>query len=92
MRKSLEATEMWFLRRMLRTPWAAGRPNKEVLQISGTKRELLTVIMKKQLGFLGHVLRRDGLESTCLLGMIEGKRVRGRQRLTYMDDSSSYQR
>ena len=41
--------------------------------------------MKRQLGFLGHVLRRDGLESTCVLGIIEGKRTRGRQRLTYMD-------
>ena len=85
MRKSLEATEMWFLRRMLRIPWTARRTNKEVLQMSGTKRELLTVIMKRQLGLLGHVLRRDGLRSTRLLGMIEGKSARGRQRLTYMD-------
>ena len=85
MRKSPEATEMWFLRRMLRIPWTARRTNKEVLQMSGTKRELLTVIMKRELGFLGHVLRRDGLESTCLLGMIEGKIARGRHRLTYMD-------
>ena len=83
-KKSLEATEAWFLRRMLRIPWIARRTNKEVLQISGTKRELLTAIMKIQLGFLGHVLRSYGLESTCVLGMIEGKRARGRHGLTYM--------
>ena len=72
---------MKFLRRILRIPWTPRRTNKEVLQMSGTQRKLLTVIMKRQLGFLGHVLRRDGLESTCLLGMIERKRARGRQRL-----------
>ena len=53
-RPRLEATEMWFLRRMLRILWTARRANKEVLLMSGTKRELLTVIMKRQLGILGH--------------------------------------
>ena len=46
MRKSLEATKIWFLWGMLRIPWTARRTNKEVLQMSGTKRELLTVIIK----------------------------------------------
>ena len=55
MRKRMEAKEMWFLRRMLRVLWAARRADKEVLKRSGRKRELLTVIMKRQLGFLGHV-------------------------------------
>ena len=39
---------------------------------------------ERELGLLGHVLRRDGLESTCPLGMIERKRALGRQRLTYI--------
>ena len=76
---------MWFLRRMLRIPWTARRANKEVLKMTGTKRELLTVIMKRQLELFGRVLRRDGLESICLLGMSDRKRARERQRLTYMD-------
>ena len=83
MRKSLEATEMWFLRRMLRIPWTARITNKEVLQMPGMKRELLTGIMKRQLGFLGHVGTEKGWPRKYLsfLGMIEMKRARRRQRL-----------
>ena len=51
--------------------WTARRTNKEVLQISDTKRELLAFIIKRQLGFLGHVLRRDGLQSTFPIIMLE---------------------
>ena len=43
------------------------------------------VIRRRQIGFLGHILRGSGLERECLLGMIEGRRARGRQRLKYMD-------
>ena len=83
--RRLEAAEVWFLRRMLRIPWVAKRTNQDVIQIAGTKRELITVIRKRHLGFLGHVLRQNGLENSCLLGMINGKRARGRQRHKYMD-------
>ena len=41
--------------------------------------------MEKTAGFLGHVLRRNGLENSCLVGMINEKRARGRQRHKYMD-------
>ena len=86
MKKRLEATEMWFIRRMMRIPWVARRTNQEVLQMAGMSRELITTVRRRQLGYLGHVLRRDGLEKDCLLGMIEGRRARGRQRMKYMDD------
>ena len=85
MRKRLEAAEMWFLRRMLRIPWTARRTNEEVLRRAGVRRELMTVIRRRQIGFVGHVVRGDGLEKDCLLGMIEGRRARGRQRLKFMD-------
>jgi hypothetical protein len=84
--KRLEAAEMWFIRRMMRVPWTARKTNEEVLQMAGVGRELLTVIRRRQLRYLGHILRGKGLEKECLLGMIEGKRERGRQRKTYMDD------
>lgn len=42
-------------------------------------------IRRRQLKFLGHVLRRRGLESDCLLGRVEGRRARGRQRIEFMD-------
>ena len=54
------------LRKILRIPWTARRANKEVLQMPGTKRRLQTVILKRQLMFLGHILRIDGLESGLL--------------------------
>ena len=53
--------------------------------MAGVKSELMTQIRKRQLGFLGHVVRGRGLESDCLLGMVEGRRARGRQRMKYMD-------
>ena len=85
MKKRLEAAEMWFIRRIMRIPWVARRTNQEVLQMAGTTRELMAIVKRRQLGYLGHVLRGDGLERDCLLGMIEGKRARGRQRMKYMD-------
>ena len=45
----------------------------------------MTVIMRRQIGFVGHILRGDGLKKDCLLGMIERRRARGRQRLKLMN-------
>ena len=85
MRRRLEATEMWLLRRMLRVPWTARRTNQHVLQMAGTSRRLMTTIRQRQLRHLGHVLRSRSLGKDCLLGMIEGTRARGRQRMKLMD-------
>ena len=85
MRSRLEAAEMWFYRRMLRIPWTARRTNQEVLRMAGVTRELMTVIRRRQIGFLGHILRGSRLEKDCLLGMVEGRRARGRQRTKYTD-------
>ena len=85
MRRKLEAAEMWFYRRMLRIPWTARVTNQEVLERMGVAREMMTVIRKRQLGFLGHILRSDGMESNCLMGMVEGRRARGRQRMKWTD-------
>jgi hypothetical protein len=45
--KSLEAAEMWFIKRMMRVPWTARKTNEEVLQMAGVGRELLTVIRRR---------------------------------------------
>uniref|UniRef100_A0A0P4W0B7 Reverse transcriptase domain-containing protein n=1 Tax=Scylla olivacea TaxID=85551 RepID=A0A0P4W0B7_SCYOL len=84
MKKRLDAAEMWFIRRIMRVPWVA-RTNLEELQMASTTRELMTTVKRRQLGYLGHVLKGDGLEKDCLLGMIEEKRAWGRQRMRYMD-------
>ena len=47
--------------------------------------ELLTIIRKRQLKYIGHVLRVLSLEKDCLLGMLEGSRARGRQKMKYMN-------
>ena len=76
---------MWFYRRMMRIPWTARVTNVEVLRRAGVGRCLVQKIRRRQLQFLGHIVRAEELESDCLLGRIDGTRARGRQRVTYMD-------
>ena len=85
MQKRLEAAEMWFLRRMMRVSWTARRTNAQVLEMARSERALMTTIRQRQVGYLGHILRSRSLGKDCLLGMIEGTRARGRQRMKYMD-------
>ena len=57
--------------------------NQEVLRKAGSKRNLLKTIRRQQLKFLGHTMRKEGLENLTLTGQTEGKRSQGWQRLTY---------
>ncbi|GFO13215.1 RNA-directed DNA polymerase from mobile element jockey [Plakobranchus ocellatus] len=57
----LEATEMWFLRRMLRIPWTTKKTNERVLNEANKRRSLVRTIRKRQAIFLGHVMRRGKL-------------------------------
>ena len=75
---------MWFIRRMMRVLWIERVKKQEVLWRASAGRELWPVVKRRQLRFLGHVLKGDGLKRNCLLGMIEGRRARGRQ-FKYMD-------
>ena len=83
LRRRVEAVEMWFLRRMLRIPWTARMTNERVLELAGVRRELMAEVRKRQLKVLGHMLRHDCLEKDVFLGKIEGRRDRGRQRITF---------
>ncbi|GFO35233.1 endonuclease-reverse transcriptase [Plakobranchus ocellatus] len=78
--KKLEATEMWFLRRMLRISWTAKKTNDTVLEEAHTTRLLISKIRKRQATFFSHVMRREKLENLVTTGMLEGKRSRGKQR------------
>ncbi|GFO38018.1 sperm-associated antigen 1 [Plakobranchus ocellatus] len=78
--KKLEATEMWFLRRMLRISWTAKKTNDTVLEEAHTTRLLISKIRKRQATFFGHVMRREKLENLVTTGMLERKRSRGKQR------------
>ena len=73
------------LRRLLRVPWTARRPNQSILKISpGCSLEGLMLKLKLQCS--GHLMARtDSLQKTLMLGKIEGGRKRGRQRMRWLD-------
>ena len=73
---------MWFLRRMMRISWTEKKSNEEVLLTAGTSRELTTTIRKRQMKFLGHSIKKNGIER---VGRINGKRDRRRHGLTYLE-------
>ena len=73
MMKRLEAAEMWFIRRILKIAWTERVTNKEVLERAGTSTEISNTILKRQLNFLGHVMREGEWENVILTGKIEGK-------------------
>ena len=82
-RKSLEATEMWFLRRMI--PRTARVNNDDCLEMANESRTLYTAIRRRQTKFFGHVMRRGALENIVTTGKINGRRGRGRPREMMLD-------
>ena len=88
--KKLKATEMWMLRRMLRISWTEHVSNEEVLGRANYNRRLLGIIRKRQLSFLGHAMRKEGIENLALTGKVCGKRGKGRPRLTFMRSLSAW--
>ena len=75
MKDRLKAAKIWFLWRMLRISWIEKKSNEEVLREAGVQRTLMKTIRQRQLAFLGHIMRRHGLENLEVTGRIEGKRV-----------------
>ncbi len=86
MEKRLEATEMWFLRRMMSVPWTARENNESILRRMKWKRCLMNTIRYRQLKFLGHIIRKGCLEHLVLSGKINGKKDKGRQRIKYLEN------
>ena len=64
---------------MIRIPWTDKVRNEEVLKRAGTGMKLILEIRTKQMRFLGHLMRKDGLENLALTGKLEGKRNKGRK-------------
>ena len=76
-----DAFELWCWRRLLRVPWTARRSN----QIS-PGHSLEGQMLKLKLQYIGHLMwRADSLEKSLMLGKIEGRRRRGRQRMRWLD-------
>ena len=81
----IDSFELWHWRRHLRVPWTARRSNQSILKISpGCSLEGL--MLKLKLQYFGHLMgRADSFEKTLMLGRIEGRRRRGRQRMRWLD-------
>ena len=85
-RRRTDAFELWCWRRLLRVPWTARRSNQSILKKISPGCSLDGVMLKLKLQYLGHLMRRvDSLEKTVMLGGIEGRRKRGRQRMRWLD-------
>ena len=69
---------------MLRISWKDRITNNEVYHRMGTSKALLGDIVRQQLSFLGHMLRKDELEKLVVTGVVDGKQARGRQRETFL--------
>ena len=82
----IDAIELWCWRRLLRVPWTASRFNQSILKEISPGCSLEGLMLKLKLQSYGHLMRRaDSLEKTLMLGKIEGRRKRGRQRVRWLD-------
>ena len=80
-----DAFQLWCWRRLLRVPWTARRLDQSILKEISAELEGLMLKLKCQ--YFGHLMwRTDSLEKTQMLGKIEGRKRRGRQRMRWLDD------
>ena len=82
----MDAFELWCWRRLLRVPWTPRRSNQSILKEISPEYSLEGLMLKLKLQYFGHLMRRaDSFEKTLMLGKIEGRRRRGRQRMRRLD-------
>ena len=82
----IDTFELWCWRRLLRVPWTARRSNRSILKEISPGCSLEGLRLKLKLQYSGHLVQRaDSLEKTLMLGKIEGRRRRGRQRMRWLD-------
>ena len=82
----IDAFELWCWRRLLRVPWTTRRSNQSILKEISPGCSLEGLMLKLKLQYFGHLMQRaDSFEKTLILGKIEGRRRRGRQRMSWLD-------
>ena len=70
----------------MRIPWTARRSNQSILKEISPEYSLEGLMLKLKLEYFGHLMRRtDSFKKTLMLGKIEGRRRRGRQRMRWLD-------
>ena len=84
--RRVDAFELWCWRRLLRVPWTSRRSNQSILKEISPGCSLEWLMLKLKLQYFGHLLwRADSFEKTLMLGKIEGRRRRERQRMRWLD-------
>ena len=84
--RRIHAFELWCWRGLLRAPWTARRSNQSLLKEISPGCSLEGLMLKLKLQHFGHFMQRaDSFEKTLMLGKIEGRRRRGRQRMRRLD-------
>ena len=85
-RQRTDAFELWCWRRLFRVPWTARRSNQSILKEISPGCSLKGLMLKLKLQYFGHLMgRADSFEKTLMLGRMEGRRRRGRQRMRLLD-------
>ena len=70
----------------MRIPWSARRSNQSILKEINPEYSLEGLMLKVKLQYFGHLMQRaNSLEKTLMLGKVEGRRRRGRQRMSWLD-------
>ena len=84
--RRIDAFELWCWRSLLRVPWTARRSNQSILKEISPGCSLEGLMLKLKLQYFGHLMQRaDSFEKTLMLGKIEDRRRRGRQRMRSLD-------
>ena len=82
----IDAFELWCWRRLLRASWTARRSNQSILKEISPGYSLEGLMLKLKFQYFGHLMwRTHSLENILMLGKIEGRRRRGRQRMRWLD-------
>ena len=84
--RRIDASELWCWRRLLRVPWTARTSNQSIVKEISPEYSLEGLMLKLKIQNFGYLMRRtDSFEKTLMLGKIEGRRRRGRQRMRWFD-------
>ena len=83
--RRIDAFELWCWRRLLRVPWTARRSNQSILKEISPGCSLEGLMLKLKLQYFGHVMQRVDSWKRLMLGGIEGRRRRVRQRMRWLD-------
>ena len=85
-RQRIDAFKLWCWRRLLRVPWTARRSNQSILKEISPEHSLERLMLKLKLQYFGHLMwRTDSFKKILMLGKIEGRRRKGRQRMRWLD-------